>query len=62
MRRFKQAWTKLMLIGSSAILLYGGSCLPDNFWSDKAGEIVNGGIIAAINAALNSATAGAIQI
>ncbi len=32
----------LSLIGS-------GGCLPDNFWADKAGEIVNGLLVGVIN-------------
>ncbi len=50
-----------------AILAAGGlvldtSCLPPNFWADKAGEIVNRGIFALINAALAALTGGTIQI
>lgn len=36
-------------------ILFQGSCLPDNFWADKFGEIVNRGIFGAINAALTNA-------
>ncbi|MBN1489386.1 MAG: hypothetical protein JXA69_05660 [Phycisphaerae bacterium] len=43
-------------------LILSSGCLPDNFWSDKAGEIVNRGIFGAINAVLSAATNGAIQI
>jgi hypothetical protein len=32
----------------------GGGCLPDNFWADKAGEIVNGLIIGALNLGLSA--------
>jgi len=36
--------------------------LPDNFWADKGGEILNLGIIAAINLVLGALSGGAIQI
>ncbi len=35
-----------------AATLMSGSCLPDNFWADKNAEIVNGIIIALVNAVL----------
>jgi len=36
--------------------------LPPNFWSEKAGEIVNRGIFALLNAVLGALTGGTIQI
>jgi len=40
----------VMLLGSQACLLFsGGTCLPDNIFSNTAGEIVNGLIIAGFN-------------
>ena len=46
----------------AACAILSSGCLPDNFWSDKAGEIVNRGIFGAINAVLDAVTNGAIQI
>ena len=51
-------WT---VVASGGCLL-SGSCLPDNFWADKGGEILNLGIIAAINLVLGALSGGAIQI
>jgi hypothetical protein len=34
------------------ILGFATGCLPDNFWTDKLGEIVNSLIITAANTAL----------
>jgi hypothetical protein len=45
-------------IGKAALVIAGiltigaGGCLPDNFWADKWGEIVNGLIVGAINLAI----------
>lgn len=39
------------LVAVSAVLFSGG-CLPDNFWADKWGEIINRSIFGAINAVL----------
>ena len=36
--------------------LLGGGCLPDNFWANKWGEIVNGIIIGGVNLVLTPAT------
>jgi len=43
--------TKLFfgIIAGSMMLGVGGSCLPDQFWVDKWGEIVNGLLISGIN-------------
>lgn len=46
-------WKKVMLIGSQGFLLVsGGTCLPDNFFAETAGDIFNGLIIAGLNVAL----------
>lgn len=35
-------WKTLMLVGSQAMLFgLGGSCLPDNFLADAAGQVAN---------------------
>lgn len=47
---------------SMLVLLGCTGCLPDNFWSDKWGEVVNRGIFGAINLALGAATNNAVQI
>ena len=49
----------LLAVGGT---LMTGSCLPDNYWAGKWGEILNSGIFAAINVALNAATNGAVQV
>jgi hypothetical protein len=36
-------------------ILFQGSCLPDNFWADKWGEVVNRSIFGVINTALTNA-------
>ncbi len=36
---------KLFLLASTGVSMAIGGCLPDNFWADKWGEIVNGQII-----------------
>ncbi len=36
--------------------------LPPNFWSEKAGEILNRSIFALLNAVLGAFTGGTIQI
>ena len=46
---------KAMAVLIGALALTGSSgCLPDNFWADKAGEIVNGLIIGVLNLLLSS--------
>lgn len=47
---------------STVILLANAGCLPDNFWADKWGEIINRGIFGVINAALGAATNNGVQI
>lgn len=50
----------VMLFGSqTALFVSGGTCLPDNIFSNTAGEIVNGLIIAGFNML---ATGSGIQI
>lgn len=49
MRRVKLLALSLLSTGTLGL---GGGCLPDNFWSDKAGEIVNGIIIGVVDLAL----------
>ena len=41
---------RLFLMASTGMMLtIGGSCLPDNFYSDKLGEIVNTTIMTIYN-------------
>lgn len=54
--------TKWLVLAIATTAVFSGGCLPDNFWIDKWAEIVNGGIIAVINAGLAAATDGNIQI
>ena len=50
MRKTAKFWKTLSLIGSQVVLFgFGGACLPDNIFTDTAGEIVNGLIIAGVN-------------
>ncbi len=43
-------WRAMMFVGgSSTLLISGGSCLPDNIFSEVAGNIVNGLMIAGFN-------------
>jgi len=43
-------WSTILTAG----VLFSGSCLPDNFWADKWGEVVNRGIFGVINAVLDA--------
>lgn len=43
-------------------LVLTGACLPDNFWADKWGEVLNGGIISTINLILGAISGGNFQI
>ena len=53
----------VVLVSVSLMVLLGNAgCLPDNFWSDKWGEVVNRSIFGAMNAAIGAFTGGAIQI
>ena len=53
---------KLAALMATGSALMTSSCLPDNFWAGKWGEIVNRGIFGAINAAIGAATGGGVQI
>jgi hypothetical protein len=44
------------------VLATGCDELPANFWSDKAGEVVNRSIFAAINAVLAAVTGGTVVL
>ena len=53
---------RLVLVASGSMVMgLGSGCVPDNFFVDKSGEIVNGFIIGGINLAL-AATGLGIQI
>jgi hypothetical protein len=43
---------KMLLVATTAGLLFSGGCLVDNFWANKFSEIVNRGIFGIINNAL----------
>jgi len=45
---------RLMALLAVGGTLMQGSCLPDNFWVAKWGEIVNRGIITGITTVLNN--------
>jgi len=49
--RFVLGWFTYVAAGGT---LFAGSCLPDNFWAGKWGEIVNRGIITGITTVLNN--------
>jgi len=57
-----RVFVKLMTLLTVGGTLLTGSCLPDNFWAGKWGEIVNRGIFAAINAVVGAATGGGVQL
>jgi len=60
-----KAWSRTARRGVALLALAaiaGCNELPPNFWSEKAGEIVNRSIFAVINAVLGGFTGGAIQI
>ncbi len=58
--RVKQ-WIALTGVMASGAMFAGGCALPENFWVDKSGEIVNSLIISALNMVLAGAGTG-IQI
>jgi hypothetical protein len=43
---------KLLAISASTGVLFGNSCLVEDFWANKFSEIVNRAIFGVINAAL----------
>ncbi len=57
-----RVFLKVMSFVTLGGTLMTGSCLPDNFWAGKWGEIVNRGIFGVINAVLGAATGGGVQI
>jgi hypothetical protein len=59
MRRFSGL---VLSVASAVILLGNAGCLPENFWADKWGEVVNRSIFGVINAAIGAATNNAVQI
>lgn len=52
MRRASRLWKKAVAGICGLVLGSSAGCLPDNFFADKAGEIVNGLITSGINIAL----------
>ncbi len=57
-----RVWLKVMSLVTVGGTLMAGSCLPDNFWAGKWGEVINRGIFGVINAVLSGATGGGVQI
>jgi len=53
---------KLAALMAAGSALMANSCLPDNYWAGKWGEILNSSIFAAINVALGAVTNGGVQI
>jgi hypothetical protein len=49
----------LLVVGGT---LMTGTCLPDNYWAGKWGEVINRGIFGVINAVLGAATGGGVQV
>ncbi len=52
MQRTSKLWKKAVVGICGLVLGSSFGCLPNNFWAEKAGEIVNGLIISGINTAL----------
>jgi hypothetical protein len=50
-------FVKLLIVSTTAGVLWHGSCLTDNFWAEKWSEIVNRSIFGIINAAIGQAGA-----
>jgi len=57
-----RVYLKLMTLLAVGGSMMATSCLPENFWVGKWGEIVNGTIISAINVALGAVSGGGFQI
>lgn len=57
-----RVYLKVMSMVAVGGSLMTSSCLPDNFWAGKWGEIVNRGIFGVINAVIGAATGGGVQI
>ncbi len=57
-----RVFLKLMSLVTLSGTLMTSSCLPENFWAGKWGEIVNRGIFGVINVVLGAATGGGVQI
>ena len=51
-------WVRTTAMAGGCFALLGGGCLPENFWVDKGGEILNRSIIGVINAVLAAAGTG----
>lgn len=49
---------KVMALLTVGGTMLQGTCLPDNFWVGKWGEIVNGAIITGVNVVLGLTTGG----
>ncbi|MFQ5590582.1 MAG: hypothetical protein ACE5HE_05420 [Phycisphaerae bacterium] len=45
-------WRKVLTFSCGLVFASAGGCLPENFFAEKAGEIVNGLIVSGINMAL----------
>lgn len=53
MKRFGRS-LKIAAVSLTGVAWLGfGGCLPENFWADKWGEIVNGIIISGVNILLD---------
>ncbi len=52
MRGASALWKKTLLGVCGLLFGFGGGCLPEDFFADKAGEIANGLIISGVNMAL----------
>jgi len=55
-------YVKLISLFVLGGFIMGSACLPDGFWVDKWGEIINRSIFGAINLILSNATAGTLTI
>ncbi len=55
MQRASTMCRTMQLVVCGLLLGFTTGCLPDNFWTDKLGEIVNGVIISVVDTALAGA-------
>ena len=53
---------KLFLMASMSGIMFAGACLPNNFWGDKWGEIVNTTIMTIFNDLILDQIIGVIPV
>ncbi len=53
MRKHSNSWrTSVLVLVCGALLGFNTGCLPENFFSDQAGNVVSGLVISGLNLAL----------